>query len=237
MSALGVDFGESGQLYAQDHWNEQGYYEALPVIDINSQIITGWPRTRSHASAWLSKIIYLTMPSSERIARRAVRHRASLQEIGHRYGRMAIKDPRICLTLGAWLEAAPGSQVVMCLREPRDVISSLWRRDRVPAAIAFRFWAYHIDNLLGALPEDRTVLISFDKLQGPERIAQMTLLAKFLNIETKEKHLERILSKVYSAGLAHGSDHPAPQYPPRVAALWNRACELAVRREREIVGG
>ncbi|MDH3465969.1 MAG: hypothetical protein OES26_08670, partial [Gammaproteobacteria bacterium] len=51
MSALGVDFGESGQLYAQDHWNEQGYYEALPVIDINSQIITGWPRTRSHASA------------------------------------------------------------------------------------------------------------------------------------------------------------------------------------------
>ena len=237
MSELGINFGEPGQFYVQDRWNQQGYYEAKPIIDINSRIVTGWPRNRGRAAAWISKLIYLSMPSPNSIARRAVQHRASLRDICARYSQVAVKDPRICLTLGAWLEVAPVSHVVVCLREPRDVVLSLQRRDHIPAVVAFRFWAYHIDNLLNALPADRSVLISFDKLRGPERVVQLKLLTKFLKIDIPGQRLDSIMSKIYSPSLVHGSDLPSPQYPPRIASLWNRVCELAVRREREIIGG
>ena len=131
MSELGINFGEPGQFYVQDRWNQQGYYEAKPIIDINSRIVTGWPRNRGRAAAWLSKLIYLSMPSPDSIARRAVQYRESLRHICARYSQVAVKDPRICLTLGVWLDLAPVSHVVMCLREPREVPRSavrlLWR--------------------------------------------------------------------------------------------------------------
>jgi hypothetical protein len=44
LGAAGVPFGSESGLYSTDEWNAKGYFERVDVMDLNSELITGWRR-------------------------------------------------------------------------------------------------------------------------------------------------------------------------------------------------
>lgn len=93
MKSLAVDFGSQDESYGADRWNERGYFERTDVIDVNSRLVTGFPRTQSRKSGALSQLRYLTLLGAQPIARRARRMRGDVHELAMKLDGLAIKDP------------------------------------------------------------------------------------------------------------------------------------------------
>ena len=51
LNELGADFGDPEKLFPADNWNRNGYFESIPVIDINNKIILGPSANIKH---WLN---------------------------------------------------------------------------------------------------------------------------------------------------------------------------------------
>lgn len=56
LEALGVSFGNHEEFYGSDRWNERGYFERRDVIDLNSRLLTGFPRTGSRGRLSLGRL-------------------------------------------------------------------------------------------------------------------------------------------------------------------------------------
>lgn len=224
LARLGVSFGDPADRFPADRWNEAGYFEQRAVMDLNSRIVTGWPRNRSRLAAWLAKLRYLRMPSDAAIAARAARHRAALQELAARHAGCALKDPRFCLTLRFWLAAADVAHVVVCRRHPAAVVASLARRDRLPRGLAARFYAWHVERLLAQLPQERAVFVDVDRLAAGDA-AELDALRAALALAPAPPSAT-LLAEVVQTRHWHEAAAPAP-CPPAALAAWERLCQGA----------
>lgn len=220
LARCGLSFGDAADRFPADRWNPAGYFEQRAVMDLNSRIVTGWPRNRSRAAAWLAKLRYLRMPSDAAIARRAARHHAALQELAARHAGGALKDPRFCLTLRFWLAVADVAHVVVCRRHPAAVVASLVRRDRLPRGLAARFYAFHVDRLLAQLPTARTVFVDVDALAAGDA-TELDALRRALALPPAPPSAT-LLADVVRAEHWHGDDAEREPCPPAALAAWQR---------------
>ncbi len=130
LAGSGVSFGAAAEQYPGDRWNPAGYFELRAVLDTNSRIVTGLPRTGSRLLAWASKLVYLCQPGADAMAARARRQQATIVALGQRCRDGAVKDPRFCLTLRFWLQWAA---VRRCRRNARGSSTSTDSRPATPA--------------------------------------------------------------------------------------------------------
>ena len=225
LARLGEAVGDPADRIPADRWNPAGYFEQRAVMDLNSRIVTGWPRNRSRAAAWLAKLRYLRMPSDAAIDARAARHRAALQELAVLHAGCALKDPRFCLTLRFWLAAADVAHVVVCRRHPAAVVASLVRRDRLPRGLAARFYAWHVERLLLQLPPARAVFVDVDALAA-RNVAELDALRRALALAPAPPSAS-LLTEVVRTEHWHDDAERAP-CPPQALAAWQRLCDRAV---------
>jgi len=223
LAGMGVSFGAAEDRFPSDRWNAAGYFEQRTVMDCNSRIVTGLPRNRSRLVAWLSKLVYLTMPGAAAIARRAERERAAVAELGRQYRDGAVKDPRFCLTLGSWRQAAPVRRVVVCLRQPAAVLASLGRRDHLPRWLAARFYAYHLQALLRQLPPDGAVFVDVDRLAAGA-LDELEHLRRRLGLDAAIDTAALLRDVVQRERLAAAGD---ARCPAGIDSLWRRLQALA----------
>jgi hypothetical protein len=141
LQGLGVHMG--AQLLPADEWNRWGYYEDVPGVQLSEAIL------RVAGGTWSD-------PPNAGAVRIAGAHLGSeLQRYARMRGRNApetgasservwgLKDPRLCLTLGSWLDVLPHPPspspikgegelsevvVVWVWRRRQDVVASLMRR-------------------------------------------------------------------------------------------------------------
>lgn len=225
LAQLGVSFGDPAQHYPADRWNPDGYYEDRAVMDLNSRIVTGWPRNRSRLAAFAAKLAYLRMPGDAAIARRAARQQTALRALAARFRDGAVKDPRFCLTLRFWLDAAAVSHVVVCLRHPAAVVASLARRDRLPPALAARFFAWHVDRLLAQLPAGRAVFVDIARLAVEP--GELDALRRAVGRAAGPSSADLLAQLVRPAALTAA---PVTDCAPVAEAAWRRLW-AAARRE------
>ena len=57
LMSFGIPLGDSSTFYRKDEWNAKGYFEQNDVVDINSQLITGFIRSHGKLKALLSQKI------------------------------------------------------------------------------------------------------------------------------------------------------------------------------------
>lgn len=225
LEALGLDLGDPRAFYGADQWNERGYYEREDVIDINSRILTGFPRTRGAVTSILSQIRYLTMPSQQAIDRRAGRLGDQIAQLAHELRGVAVKDPRFCLTLRAWEPFV--SSVVVCLRHPDPVARSLHRRQRIPRKLALRFWDYHAEGLLD-LPAEEVLYVDFDALSSREEAREeLAAMVSFFSLDVTREGSWRRYEERFEPSLRHFDAASADPLPRRTRELWE---ELHRRR-------
>lgn len=189
LQSLGADFGAADQMWEADQWNANGYLERRDVIDYNSRLITGVTRTDNRFTAVASQASYLRMPKQPTIAARAAKESAGLSAVGEQVQNLAVKDPRFCLTLPYWLATQDVEAVVVALRHPSASVASLARRNRLPKAVGYRFWTWHMAALLRSAPDD-AVVVRQDELVGSEpqqAIDRLAVVARLADNRPRSK--------------------------------------------------
>ncbi len=163
LHALGLDPGPAGSLITADEFNQDGYWEQRPVVQLNDDLLRAQrgfasaPPRRGHPS----------------VAGPATRQIAELLSMFERP--WFVKDPRMCLLLEPWQRAAgPNGFPVVVTRDPRHVAASLSRRNGYGPEMGAALWERYTHDLLGALPDRACVVIRYEQLLAtPEPVIEV----------------------------------------------------------------
>jgi len=230
MAKLDMPFGDLQGLADGDQWNEEGYFEQPEVIDLNSELITGFPRYRDRCRRALSQLVYIGCPPALLVKKRAAKRQGDLAALCSKHANDVVKDVRFCLTLSSWLTFAPRSKTVVCLRPPAESVASLRRRDRLPMRWGYRFWNYHVRELvtaLEAMPTGSFHLIRVDRLRGEGMIEELESLLPFLRLDMSIGHLTDTFRSVYKSELQHCRAPQGVGEPDSTVQLWRRLLDSA----------
>lgn len=238
----GYQFGPVDDFYPADKWNAPGYFESKPILDLNSTLITGLPRTKSRLHATLSQGIYLSMPPAKRIHRRGLKHKKRIADTAAQYQGLFVKDPRFCLTLPLWARHTKIEKIIVCIRHPMNVAASLKRRQHVPYSLSFKFWNYHVNSVLEHFPRNHSCFINVDELVDQGGLENLRAVMRFLDDNDRVTEPYELLKQVFRRNLIHNSLHQSYMLPSstrltweaiqRSALTWNQQA-LQGRRENE----
>ena len=226
--ALGADLGPADDFYAADRWNENGYLERRDVMDLNSRIVTGFPRSSGGLAAKVSKMAYLGMPSGRGLRARGARLSPAVSSLAKRLDGLVVKDPRFCLTLPEWLGTGRVDGVLVSLRDPLEVAMSLKTRQRVPIRLGLRFWEYHVRMLLDDLP-DNGVLVDHARLVSDDPLPELRKIGEFVGASVDDKELVAALSDVFTPSLRHEISDGSMSLPASTQTLWEEARKACSR--------
>jgi hypothetical protein len=121
--------------------NPGGFYESLPAVMVNHSLLL------AAGCAWNFCLAF----DPDRLSRlpdeiRAYIPKVLADEFGGGPG-FVLKDPRLCLTLPAWLPALRESGLhltaLIVVRHPAEVVASLLSRNKLPADETAPHWLHH----------------------------------------------------------------------------------------------
>ena len=207
----GADLGPPETLYAGDRWNPDGYYEQPDIHAVNMPLING--------PFW--KFAYFWLPSSATIMRRARRRAEQIRRTAEAYRGKVIKETRFSLTLPAWLEyGAEVDGLLVCLREPFAVASSIKKRNRVPLSVGYRLWQIHNQRLLAAAGEIPVRFVRYDHLLDEAKFgAEASQTLRFFGLERSDAEIEELGQRCVKRWYNHAPPD-AKGHPTDVAARW-----------------
>ena len=210
----GADMGDQATLHPADKWNPTGYYEQREIIALNISLLHG---------AWGKLASYMWFPSTATILSRAKRHSARIAQYGRMYGERIVKENRFCLTLPAWrANGGDVRRVLICLREPASVASSLRLRNKVPLWYAYRMWHAHLSRLLENCDGLDVWFVRYENLLGSgSGVAEAMSALAFLGVDLPESGVAALLDGTIEGRRRNAAASRAIEYPRHVRALWS----------------
>jgi len=134
LNSCGLCLGGESVLVAPSRDNPGGYWENKNFVSINNGILSefgsSWDYPQRLPDGW---------ESDQKMVPYRARVEVLLQGLkGHEP--WGWKDPRMCLTLPFWMSILPQTKVVVCLRNPLEVVLSLHRRKPLKYTIGLTPW-------------------------------------------------------------------------------------------------
>ena len=174
MTALGVWFGNEGELLPADPTNPDGFFERLDIWRTQEALLNAL-----HMSWFQPRI----PPPGWTVSQAAQPFRAQLGKIidGAFAGReiWGWKDPRSMILLPLWRELLAERGIalsaVFIVRNPLDVAKSLERRNRVPIQAGLNLWQFYNQCGLTVAEGLPMAYLSFDRLLEDWRPAVRTV--------------------------------------------------------------
>ncbi|MDQ3753712.1 MAG: sulfotransferase [Acidobacteriota bacterium] len=134
LNSCGLCLGAESALVAPSRDNPGGYWENKNFVSINNGILSefgsSWDYPRRLPDGW---------ESEQKMVPYRARVEALLQGLKD-HEPWGWKDPRTCLTLPFWMSILPQTKVVVCLRNPLEVVLSLHRRNPPKYTIGLTPW-------------------------------------------------------------------------------------------------
>jgi GT2 family glycosyltransferase len=195
-AAAGISPGPPAAMLAAQADNPEGFYEHRELVHLNDRFL------EAHGAAWFA-------PPAEPLAAfpEALDPDAFLaglgRDAGHQY---LLKDPRLCLTLPAWLAHVEQPQLLYVYREPLAVARSLARRNRFPLQLGFLLWESYNRAALAAFAGRDVLAVNYDELLAqPRRLNQLagSLAARGFNCSDTD------LAALVNPALRHGAGDSA----------------------------
>jgi len=216
LSEAGTDLGAHSGLIPGDQWNPDGYYEASDIVALNSRLIHG-P---------LGRFAYFCLPTLETLRQRGRHESPQFAALATKYAGKLAKDPRFTLTAAVWAElSVPIDRIVICIREPSEVASSLRRRNWIPRMMALNLWAIHNSRMLRFIGSRKVCWIHYSHLLTPRNGPNELLrAAQYLGLELSYESAKRIVQQRVRVK-ATGMPTPKRLYSKNIEALWNTLCE------------
>jgi len=227
LQAMGADFGPNSEMYAADDWNAHGYLERVDVVDVNSRIITGFDRTTGRAAQVASQLSYLgrSISGSHHVRSRPELSR-SITELGRELAGICVKDPRFCLTYGAWSDTTAIDGMILALRHPSASVASLQRRNRIPKELGHQFWRWHMSAIMARIDQDTLVLRQEDLIgDGLEAATERARLW----LKDRGVQADGDATSVVDRSLVHHETHDI-HMPHATSRLWAQLNEMVSDR-------
>ncbi|MBE1162903.1 sulfotransferase family protein [Dyella acidiphila] len=154
---------------------------------------------------------------------------------------VAVKDPRMCLTAPAWIDAfrAMGYEVqcLLVVRDPREVAASLQAREPWMREPAYLLWAHYMVEAVLAARECPRALITYDQLLGDWRATMQRVAGTLaLTWPRAEAAASSDIDSFLHAGHRHHRARPEhdsalpDNLPPFVAEFYRHCLALAQAR-------
>lgn len=233
----GIPLGPAEEYLPADSSNPLGYFEQRSVVDLNSRLITGFSRLHSTIESLACRAIYATCPNPTTFARRAAQLAGEMRAHANRLDRAVIKDPRFSLTYPVWRPLVDFHGIVVVLRHPEASARSMKHRDGIPLWMAFRFWNYHIENLLTWLPHEQTLFVSFDELASANAQDELRRMHAYFSPGCSETRFIQQGKAMFSEELRHWVAQSNHNLPTRTKDLWNALLHLADANRSRYFGG
>jgi uncharacterized coiled-coil protein SlyX len=195
LNLCGLDLGPTEQLMQPAPDNPEGFWESMPFVRINEELLQSlngaWDWPPEELRDWAA---------ADELA--AYRERAANfpSEFGFTEP-WGWKDPRNSLTLGFWQTVWPELRVVVCVRNPLEVASSLGVRDATPFLKSLRLWGRHHEDIFDLVPAERRIVCQYDAFFVDPN-AELRRLLGFLKIEASDETIAKACATV-SRGLRH----------------------------------
>lgn len=232
LSAIGIDIADD---IGKGVGNEEGHWERWELVQLHNRILSILHRENGEVNEY-QPFHDLPLPAAwwANPEVRAVRGEieAFLAERMHEDETFGFKDPRVSRLLPLWTQIFKRKNLtpkyVLCVRNPDEVASSLWSRDKIPPeAGLYRWLLYNSEFIAGAT--EGFFIVSYDEwFRTPEDTLRR--LASFVGVEDKTGALTpRDVLAVVDVGQRHNSR------PPRAdGGIFDRMCGLLASGAGEI---
>ncbi len=189
LNLSGVYLGPPSELMPASPANPEGYWEHIYFDRLNDALLeqlgASWDWAPEIQPGWECA------PELDSL-------RVQARELIHRFDAHAPwgwKDPRNSLTIPFWRSLIPNLQVVICLRNPLEVASSLTHRGGSTALFGLRLWqAYNSQLLADAAPLD-PVITDYDAYFRDPR-AELRRVLALLKLPASDETIDSACSAV-----------------------------------------
>jgi hypothetical protein len=222
VNLLGVDLGPEDHLLRPTPDNPKGFWEHRRIVKLNDEVLERLGGSFARPPAFWPG--WETAPQLEHLRNRA---QGIIQEEFAGKASWGWKDPRTCLTLPFWQRLLPPMRYVICLRNPLDVMRSMWHRDGLTAERGIYLWVTYTRLALQHTRGQPRILVAYERLVDDWR-GELRRLARFLGtVEQAEREdLRATVRDFVDPSLRH-------HRTPRPAAPENGGSEVSIRaRER-----
>jgi hypothetical protein len=217
--------------------NPEGYWEDMRFVKLNDRLMAQfgeyWSKPPSFPAHWeFAPEVDSLLGEAETLIGRFRDH-----------NRWGWKDPRNSVTLPFWRRVIPDLKVVICVRNPLEVVNSLLARGDLTSTSLFRLWLTYYRQLLIAIPPTHRIVTHYQSYFQEAR-AEVQRVAGWLDLRASNETVERACEHV-SAGLRHHQAMTAElvtaAVPDEVLRLYLSLCAEAGPvyqqiRERERAG-
>ena len=174
LNLMGVFLGSADDLIPADRHNERGYWEHTAIVSLNDEILHrcggNWHQPPRFVDGWAFDPDLASLRQS---ARSFVVGTFENQRI------WGWKDPRTCLTLPFWQTVVLPTHIVICLRNPLEVVHSIQKSHNLMFDHVSRLWLTYVSSSFRySQGVNRFVLFYEDLMQNPQRY--ITRLAHFI---------------------------------------------------------
>jgi sulfotransferase family protein len=156
LAASGVYAGSPAELVEPAPDNPEGFGESLPFLRLNDAVLARlggfWDRPPAMPPGWA-------------VSPRLSNLRQEAATLVARFGGQEPwfwKDPRNSLTVAFWRDVIPDLRVVVCVRNPQEVVASLERRGGPDAAAGWALWLAYNRRVLAEAPAEHTVVTHYE---------------------------------------------------------------------------
>jgi len=166
-----------GDILGADESNPMGHWESVRAIEINDELLgslgRSWNDVRNLPSNWL-------LLEEAELARRQIR---SFVKDNLLPGRLwALKEPRLCRLAPLWIEVLEEEgvdvRVIVPIRHPDEVASSLARRNGIIAERSDLLWIQHVLEAEASTRAKPRVMTHFDELMADWRALALRIAAE-----------------------------------------------------------
>lgn len=179
LDRLGFHLGEPADFHPATEHDPEGYREHVAVWGLNEEVLAvggaSWDQPQRFDPARLDDTVRSRFVDRARETLRSLQHGAGTRPV-------AIKDPRLSLTLPLWRAALPAStdvRYVVMTRDPLEVARSLAARDGIPVEAGLALWEAYQRGALSGTDLGSTALVSQSSLLGDPSGIVRQLLASF----------------------------------------------------------
>lgn len=159
INLLGASVGSAENLMLPQADNPTGFWEVRAVAQLNEQILA------SHGGSWWTPppgSVTGPIPASAGWVEKMEDILDGLRASGP--GPYVLKDPRFAWTMPLWESVAPPDVVVVSLRAPEQVCSSLYRRNAIEQEDGAALWLEYVTHAMST--KHHRIVVDYGHLLG-----------------------------------------------------------------------
>lgn len=221
LQLCGLNLGSPDELVPATSDNPDGHWEHKEFHRLNEQLLNqfggGWDQPPTFSADWQhdERLYALCSDAQELIAS------FPTEQI------WGWKDPRNSLTLPFWKNLLPNLKVIVCVRNPLDVASSLHHRGLSSYRFGLALWQAYNERLLADAPPDRRIVVHYNSLFA-DLHGELRRLIEFLELPVDEEQFNLACATV-KPNLRHHrlsiDDLVQAGVTPAIIDLYLRLCE------------